>query len=364
MLTQFFCHDTRVVRAGAWGGLLVFLLHKLFKASLASRINTWYGTFYDTLQESVPSNLTEVDEAHLEELRGRVWDELLAFAWIVAPALIVHPAAGFFNRCWTFFWRRSLVCDYLRRWDIHSPPIEGASQRLHEDTGRMAAGVHGCLSVILDSICTLAVFCPILWSLDPQLMWVAMSTALGGLTVSAAIGGKLVGLEVANQRVEASLRTKLVLLETHPTTLDTEVCPLAAFRDTIADLTRNYMSLFVNFTYLSTWLAIFDQFCVILPFLLTAPRLFSADPARVLTLGSMMQATNAFSHCFNSLNVISESWISINEFRSTYRRLREFERDLYGGSGAPPPPAGAKRLHEAVVTVELGDDAPAPVVDC
>ena len=50
---------------------------------------------------------------------------------------------------------------------------------------------------------TLVVFCPVLYSLDPQLMGIAVGAAVGGLCVSMLVGWPLVGLEVKNQVVEA-----------------------------------------------------------------------------------------------------------------------------------------------------------------
>lgn len=52
---------------------------------------------------------------------------------------------------------------------------------------------------------------------DGWLVGVAVGAAVGGLCVSVVVGRKLVMLEVENQRVEARLCTKLVVLEQTPT---------------------------------------------------------------------------------------------------------------------------------------------------
>ena len=46
-----------------------------------------------------------------------------------------------------------------------------------------------------------------------------------------------------------------------------------------------------------------------------------------------MATSNAFDKVFSSLNVVSDSWLTISEFRSVLRRLREFERAV--GSHRP-----------------------------
>ena len=109
---------------------------------------------------------------------------------------------------------------YLEAWDTQREPIEGASQRLHEDTQRFASGLEGCLIVVLDAMFTLAVFSPILLRLGTEVaspidlgdatdgwLWAfAFLASLIGLSGAAILGQKLVGLEVANQKVEALLR--------------------------------------------------------------------------------------------------------------------------------------------------------------
>lgn len=198
-----------------------------------------------------------------------------------------------------------------------------------QDTQRFAAGIQTCVAVVLESVLTLAVFCPVLYELDPALMYTALGFALGGLGVSFAVGRKLVGLEVNNQKAEAALRRDLVLLEAEPASLR------CRFDGLIYDLSRNYRALYLNFAALATWLAAFDQSAIILPYALVAARLFVSGDGR-MTLGELMQVTNSFDRVFSSLNVVSDNWLQINEWRSCRRRLAEFERALYGTQLVPP----------------------------
>jgi peptide/bleomycin uptake transporter len=327
MLREFFINGNQLPLA--WLGLATFLGHNLFKAYLASAINAWYGDFYDLLQTHVAdAGSGEVGESAFETARIRVSAELVQFGWIVAPAIVVHPLAGLIRNWWVFAWRRALMRSYLERWNTLSEPIEGASQRVHEDSQRFASGIHSCVSKLLTSVLTLIVFCPILLGIDPGLMWIAIGTAIGGLTISAFLGWPLVDLEVQNQKVEAQLRRLLVLLEATPGEVHKIGTPYTAFTQIFHGLTRNYRRLYLAFAGLSTWLSGFDQMAVILPYLIAAPRLFASDPSKRLSLGALVKITNAFSKVFDALNVISDSWLEINEFRSVLRRLREFERDV------------------------------------
>lgn len=356
MLVEFFCEGGPGRRLWAVFGLAVFLGHQVFKAYLAWAINGWYEEFYDLMQSTFEAASGDGSGDPGSAQRSQVYASLWNFAGIVMPAVVVHPLAGLIRNWWVFSWRRVLMRSYLHRWNTQIPAIEGASQRVHEDTQRFASGIQSCVATVLQSLFTLGVFCPVLYDLDPGLMGVAAAAALGGLSVSVLVGWPLVGLEVNNQKVEAELRKRLVLLETVPADVHTAGTPYTQFIRVFGDLTRNYRNLYCSFAALSTWLSLYEQIVVILPYALVAPRLFAADPAGRFTLGKLVKVANAFGKVFDSLNVISDRWLDINEWRSCLRRLREFEREVSTRS-----PAVSVRL--AGPAVELAGDARAEVVE-
>lgn len=343
MLREFFWSGSARTRAAAWLGLGCYLAHAGFKAYLKWRLNQWYESFYDVMGQSVERGSGDSDA--LAEARARVADGLVEFAWVVAPAIVVHPLFGLIRNFFCLEWRLSLIDAYLRQWDLDAQPVPCAAQRLHEDTARFAAGVSGCVSTVLDALLTLAVFAPLLYAEEPRLMAIAAATALGGLAVSVVVGSNLVGLEVRNQDVESALRTKLVLLETDSSQVTTSRFANLAFYRTLADLRGNYAALYRNFAALATWLASFEQAVTVLPYFLVAHRLFAPAQEDVITLGRLVKITNAFSKTFDSLNTVSDSWLSINEFRSVVRRLSVFERATQRGG-----PAKARLVEMAAAT--------------
>ena len=167
----------------------------------------------------------------------------------------------------------------------------------------------------------------------------AFTCSLVGLTGAALLGQKLVGLEMSNQKVEALLRKDLVLLETTPAVIVgtrpssddryAAFLPQTYFRNTLESLQKNYFALFKHFGILNFWLSLFDQVMVIAPYAIAAPLVFAASAERRITLGTLIKLSNSFEKVFTSLSVIAENWGAINDFRSTYRRLREFEAKLY-----------------------------------
>jgi ABC-type uncharacterized transport system fused permease/ATPase subunit len=167
----------------------------------------------------------------------------------------------------------------------------------------------------------------------------AFTCSLVGLTGAALLGRKLVGLEISNQKVEALLRKDLVLLETTPAVIVgtqpssddryAAFLPQTYFRNTIESLHKNYFALFKHFGILNCWLSFFDQVMVLAPYAIAAPLVFAASVDQRITLGTLIKMSNSFEKVFSSLSVIAENWGAINDFRSTYRRLREFESKLY-----------------------------------
>ena len=109
----------------------------------------------------------------------------------------------------------------------------------------------------------------------------------------------------------------------------------ATFVPLINALYKNYKRLYANFAGLQLWLSTYDQFAVILPYLMVAPRLFAANEADVLTLGTLTQSANAFGKVFDSLSIVSENWLQVNEFRSVLRRLREYEAAILARRSPP-----------------------------
>ena len=392
MLTEFFCAGPRWRVAFAWVGLGVFVAHAVFKAWLKWALNDWYAEFYDALQDTVTNATLAASPAHFEQKRHEVAALLLVFVALVAPAVVVHPVAKWIGSLWRFNWRMALMRAYLVHYDVGQQPVEGAAQRIHEDTQRFEVGVYDCFATVLDSVLTLAIFVPVLMrvgeaahppgvALPSWLVLIAVGAAFGGLAISVVVGTKLVRLEVHNQKVEAALRTKLVLLEQTPAAIvgveggeaDDEplypgeftnvsrrpprpraVSPAPFFLGTARDLWRNYRRLFANFAAFNTWISLYDQAMIIVPYMLVAPLMFATDPADRITLGTLMQVTNAFDKVFGAMAVVTENWGAVNAFRSTVVRLREFEHHTY---------ARKRYDHRLLAEAHLVELTPRAIVD-
>ena len=63
---------------------------------------------------------------------------------------------------------------------------------------------------------------------------------------------------------------------------------------------------------------------MIVPYLIMGPGLFT----KVITLGVMVQVSNAFNQVRGSFSIFMNNWTTITELRSIHMRLKEFEKNI------------------------------------
>ena len=229
-------------------------------------------------------------------------------------------------------WREAITFDYLPRWRNVKEDIEGASQRIQEDTHHFAQIIENLGLKVVKSIMTLIAFIPVLWTLSAKtdipfmgmeagsLVWFALFISIGGLLLTWFVGAKLPGLEYNNQRVEAAFRKELVFGEDDKENYSQPETVLELF----TGIKFNYQRLFNHYGYVDVWINSYDQFMVVLPYLLVGPGLFT----KLITLGVVVQVSNAFQKVHEGFGVFLYQFTQITELRSIYKRLKEFEANL------------------------------------
>ena len=80
----------------------------------------------------------------------------------------------------------------------------------------------------------------------------------------------------------------------------------------------------MHYGYFDCWIAAYDQFMVIVPYLIMAPGLFTG----AIQLGIMVQVSNAFTRVHGGFALFLHNWTTITEIRSIWKRLHEFEKAL------------------------------------
>lgn len=311
----------------AWslGGSLIILLATWYRVELDVQINQWFGEFYDTIQQVLkkPNSMTFPDFMKL----------LLKFAQIAGISMIVAVLGDFFGRHYIFRWREAMTEYYQSHWE-KVRHIEGSSQRIQEDTMRFAKIMETLGVSFLQAILTLIAFLPLLWELSKQvtqmpwigyvdhaLVYVALLFSLAGTVILAVVGIKLPGLEFNNQKVEAAYRKELVLGEDH-----IDRAQLSVLKYLFEDIRKNNYRLYWHYMYFDLARWSYLQFAVIVPYIALAPSLLMG----LLTLGTLQQIVRAFNKVQDSFQFLVQSWTTIVELLSIYKRLKGFEQQIRG----------------------------------
>jgi peptide/bleomycin uptake transporter len=304
-------------------GSALILFTSYFQVEVSVAINSWYGPFYDLVQAA----LSKSKPVTVEEF----YRELSTFAGIALVAVVVGVLTRFFVSHYIFRWRTAMNDFYVANWP-RLRTIEGASQRVQEDTMRFASTMESLGVNLISAVLTLLAFLPVLVKLsadvtelplighipDP-LVWAAVIWSVVGTGALALIGIRLPGIEFFNQRVEAAYRKELVIGEDDPARADPPTLSVL-----FGNVRRNYFRLYLNFMYFNVGRIVYLQTDVVFPYLLLAPTIIAGK----ITLGAMNQILNAFSEVRTSFQYLVNSWSTIVELISIYQRLRGFEAQI------------------------------------
>lgn len=307
-----------------WGSALI-IFTTYFSVQVSVAINAWYGPFYNLIQQAL-SKAGSVTASQL-------YLGMLGFAGIAFIAITIGVLSRFFVSHYIFRWRTAMNEYYMQNWQ-KLRHIEGASQRVQEDTMRFSMTVESLGVALVSSLMTLIAFLPVLFTLGKDitelpligniphaLVWAAIFWSVFGTVFLAAVGVKLPGLEFRNQRVEATYRKELVYGEDDPN---------RAQPPTVAELfdnvRKNYFRLYFHYMYFNVARIFYLQADNLFSLIVLVPSIVAGK----LTLGLLTQLNNVFDQVRGSFQYLVSSWTTIVELLSIYKRLRAFEAAIDG----------------------------------
>ncbi|MDB5360810.1 MAG: SbmABacA family protein [Rhodospirillales bacterium] len=315
-------------RWSIWGSaLILFVTYLQVQVSVA--INAWYGPFYDLIQAALGHS------GHVTT--GQFYRQLLTFSDIAVAAVLVGVLTHFFVSHYVFRWRTAMNDYFMAHWPALRP-IEGASQRIQEDTMRFASTVELLGVSLINSVMTLIAFLPVLMRLSGDvtdlplvgpvpyaLVGVAIVWSLFGTSFLALVGIRLPGLEFRNQLVEAAYRKELVYGED-----DAARAQPPTVAELFGHIRHNYFRLYLHFMYFNMGRIFYLQLDNIFPYVVLAPTIVAGK----ITLGVLNQILAAFGQVRSSFQYLVNAWSTIVELLSIYQRLRRFEAAI-GDDAAP-----------------------------
>ncbi len=256
--------------------LIIFVTWFLVEVGVA--VNAWYAPFYDLIQTA----LSSPHKVTIEQF----YREVGVFLGIALIAVVISVLNNFFVSHYVFRWRTAMNEYYMANWQ-QLRHIEGAAQRVQEDTMRFASTLENMGVSFINAIMTLIAFLPVLVTLSAHvpelpiighipygLVIAAIVWSLMGTGLLAVVGIKLPGLEMYFNIA------RILYLQVD-----------------------NVFGLFL---------------------------LFPSIVAGTITLGLMTQITNVFGQVRGAFQYLINSWTTLVELMSIYKRLRSFEHELDG----------------------------------
>ena len=308
-------------RLWSWLGSAVILSSLWIQVQIDVKINEWFGQFYDMIQKALGSpNAITITE---------YWSSLGTFIYLAAIYVLIAVVVSYFTAHYLFRWRAAMVQWYHSVYD-KARTIEGAAQRVQEDTIKFSRIMEGLGTSLIESVMVLIQFVPILLGLsvgipifffgDWQygLVTGALVWSIGGTIFLIGLGWllRLVGVEYDLQKKEAAYRKILVIAEDDVTIRPKRIDEL------FEDVRSIHFKSYIRYLYFNIGRISYLQANVLSAYVFLAP----AIVAGVVTLGVMQQIIRAFGRVEGSMQYILKAWPTIIELASVYKRLREFER--------------------------------------
>ncbi|MCX8996638.1 peptide antibiotic transporter SbmA [Rhizobiaceae bacterium BDR2-2] len=302
-----------------WGSAFIIFI-AYFSVQISVAVNNWRGPFWDMIQRAMNKDP--------DVTVGALYSLQLRFLEIGLIGVALSVITAFFTNHYVFRWRTAMNNYYLSKWD-KLRHIEGASQRVQEDTMRFANILEGLGVALINSVMTLVVFLPILFRLSDNigdlpvigaiphaLFWLAIVWSLFGTGLLALAGIKLPGLQFRNQRVEAAFRKELVYGEDHAERAD----PVTV-RELFDNVRRNYFRMYWHYLYFNVARYTYGQLDAIFLTFILIPTFVAGR----LTMGLWQQVATAFGQVTDSFQYLVSFWSTIIELLSIYKRLVAFE---------------------------------------
>lgn len=304
-----------------WGSaFILFNLWLMVQVSVA--VNAWYVPFWDAIQKILSNGGGDVNQLYAESL---------TFIMLAGISVMSGVISTFFTSHYVFRWRTAMNEYYVEHWD-QLRHVEGASQRVQEDTMRFATIVEDLGVELIRAMMMLIAFLPLLFVLSSKvpalpivgelqysLVWAAIGWAVFGTVLLMVVGVKLPGLEFNNQKVEAAYRKELVYGEDN----ENRAQPIA-LKELFKNIRTNYYKLYFHYAYFNLFARWYGQ----LDNLYMLFVLFPAIAAGLMTLGLIQQIMGVFNRVRESFQYLVTSWKTIIELLSIRKRLKAFESIL------------------------------------
>lgn len=324
----------------AIGLLVVIISLTLGVVYLNVQFNTWYREFYDAMQ-----NLDQ----------PAFWRLIKKFGILAVIYIFVVVYQQYLQQLLQIMWRRWMTAHLVDRWlanrtyylwQLEQQVTDNPDQRISQDIGMFVSTTLSLTLGLLREIVMLTSFITILWhvsgpitlwgvTIPGYMVWAALGYSIVGTWLIHKIGKPLIGLTYTQQRFEADFRFHLVRLRENSESVALSRGEKAENRNLLSrfqEIYLNFREIMDRQKQLVFTRAFYNQFAVIFPFLVAAPRFF----AKEIKLGGLMQISNAFDKVKDSFSFFVDAYLVIAEFAAVILRLDEFLDSVHAAQERAP----------------------------
>jgi len=315
----------------AWSLLVAVIALALGMVYLNVLFNAWNRDFYNALENK-----------NYPVFTAQLWRfSYLAFIYIAVAIYRVYLTQWLEIR-----WRTWLTREYLDQWLANQAyyrieqtrSTDNPDQRIADDLSLLTSGSLSLALGLLSSVVTLISFIGILWSVSGPIsfmlsgrhftvpgymVWFAIAYAGLGSVIVGWIGRPLVRQNFEQQRYEANFRFGLVRIREHAEAIALyrgEQQEHAQAANRFDWIRNNWWSIMITTKRLNVASNFYDQFAIIFPFLVGAPRYF----AGAIKLGGLMQISSAFGQVQDALSWFINAFSSLASWKASVNRLAGF----------------------------------------
>jgi putative ATP-binding cassette transporter len=343
-------------------GLLVVVIGlNLAQVFLNVQFNSWYGRFYDALQQK---NLAVF------------WHEILVFLILATFWIAAGVYEYYLRNSLEIRWRRWLTQRYLKNWmtgrvfyrmELTGRGTDNPDQRIQEDLNNFPFQTLNLALDGMSNVVNLVSFVTILWGLSGAIsfvlaglhitipgymLWCALLYATVGTVIMHLIGRRLAGLFFAQQRFEADFRYSLVRVRENAEGIALyggEEDEHARLSDRFGRVFDNWFQIMRMRKRMILFSSSYEQLAVLFPFVTAGPLYF----AGTIMLGTLMRISNAFRQVQGNLSWFISSYATIAEWKASVDRLISFDRAMAESEAAGAAGVGIAVQPEAEPDVRI-----------
>jgi putative ATP-binding cassette transporter len=320
-------------RRRAWLLTAAVVALTLLQILVQLRFNIWNRDFFNALENR--------DRA---AFYGLLWTLLLLLLAAMGSAV----AQLWAKQMLSLDWRRHLVHQLQSRWlhgglhyqlNFMPDAADNPDQRISENTRWATAMAVDLLVGLLGSILTLATFLGVLWTLSGPLhvamgasefdipgymVWAALLYAVVGSVLTFLLGGPLVSINIRRNEAESDHRFALIRMRENSegiAMIRGEADEDRGLRHAFGRVIGVMKELYGRERALMYLTSAYGMAAGVVPIIVASPRYF----AGAITLGVLMQITQAFLEVTRSLNWFVDKFPLLADWRSHVERVAALE---------------------------------------